>query len=52
MAREIRLRTIKRKPIDEDKLALAFLLLAKSLSEDEQRTGETASNDARGEEAA
>ena len=33
MARQIRLRTIRRKEIDEDKLALAFWLLAKSLEE-------------------
>ena len=34
MARNIRVRGIKRKEIDEDKLALAFLLLAKVLHED------------------
>lgn len=31
--RNIRVRGIRRKEIDEDKLALAFLLLAKSLHE-------------------
>ncbi len=33
MARKIKLRTIERKQIDEDKLALAFWLLAKGLQE-------------------
>ena len=36
MAREIRIRVIKRREIDEEKLALAFWLLAKSLYEQEQ----------------
>jgi hypothetical protein len=36
MARNIRVRGIKRKQIDEDKLALAFLLLAKVLHEQEE----------------
>lgn len=47
MARNIRVRGIKRKQIDEDKLALAFLLLAKVLHEqDEARTAaEPAAND-------
>jgi hypothetical protein len=34
MTRNIRVRGIKRKQIDEDKLALAFLLLAKVIHED------------------
>ncbi len=38
MARNIRVRAIKRRELDEDKLALAFLMLAKSLSE--QHDGE------------
>ena len=33
MARRLRIRAIRRKEVDEDKLALAFLLLAKQLSE-------------------
>ena len=33
MARSIKVRGIRRKQIDEDKLALAFLLLAKTLHE-------------------
>jgi hypothetical protein len=39
MAREIRIRTVKRKEIDEDKLALAFLLLAKLLCEQDAKEG-------------
>ena len=35
MARNIRVRGIRRKQIDEDKLALAFLLLAKTTHEQE-----------------
>lgn len=38
MARNIRVRGIKRKQIDEDKLALAFLLLAKVIHEQEDGT--------------
>ncbi len=34
MSRDLRIRAVYRKQIDEDKLALAFLLLAKSLSEE------------------
>lgn len=37
MARELRIKGVRRKQIDEDKLALAFLLLAKVLHEQEQR---------------
>lgn len=33
MTRRIRVRAIKRREVDEDKLALAFLLLAKTLHE-------------------
>ncbi len=33
MARQIRVRAIKRREVDEDKLALAFLMLAKVLHE-------------------
>jgi hypothetical protein len=36
MARQVRVRSIKRKELDEDKLALAFLLLAKIIDEAEQ----------------
>lgn len=36
MARNIRIRGIKRKQIDEDKLALAFLLLAKTIHEQDE----------------
>ncbi len=36
MARNIRVRGIKRKQIDEDKLALAFLLLAKVIHEQDE----------------
>lgn len=36
MARNIRVRGIKRKQIDEDKLALAFLLLAKIIHEQDE----------------
>ena len=40
MARNIRVRGIRRKEIDEDKLALAFLMLAKILHEQEQADAE------------
>ena len=40
MARNIRVRGIRRKEIDEDKLALAFLMLAKILHEQEQSDAE------------
>jgi hypothetical protein len=33
MARRLRIRAMRRKPVDEDKLALAFLLLAEQLAE-------------------
>jgi hypothetical protein len=33
MARRLRIRAIRRKEVDEDKLALAFLLLAQQLAE-------------------
>ena len=33
MSKQIRVRGVRRKQIDEDKLALAFLLLAKTLHE-------------------
>ena len=36
MAKEIRVRSVRRREIDEDKLAVAFLLLAKILAEQEQ----------------
>lgn len=51
MTRRVKVREVRRRQIDEDKLALAFLLLAKSLDGDEESpadeaiTGET---DARG----
>lgn len=38
-ARNIRVRGIRRKQIDEDKLALAFLLLAKIIHEQDQAAG-------------
>jgi hypothetical protein len=42
MARQIRIRSIKRERIDEDKLALAFLMLAKILDEEERKANKTA----------
>lgn len=36
MSKRIRVKSIKRKQLDEDKLALAFLLLAKILDETER----------------
>jgi len=39
MSQHIRVRSIKRKQLDEDKLALAFLLLAKILDETEREGG-------------
>jgi hypothetical protein len=36
MARNIRVRAIKRREVDEDKLALAFLMLAKVIHEQER----------------
>lgn len=38
MAKQIRVRAVRRKQIDEDKLAMAFLMLAKIL--DEQKSNE------------
>lgn len=34
MARQIRVRAVRRREVDEDKLALAFLMLAKVLHDD------------------
>lgn len=33
MSRQVRVRGVRRKPLDEDKLAYAFLLLARALRE-------------------
>jgi hypothetical protein len=41
MSSHIRIKSIKRKEIDEDKLALAFLLLAKVLYEGESAAPES-----------
>jgi hypothetical protein len=42
MARRLKIRALQRKEIDEDKLALAFLMLAKALQEEAaKRGGET-----------
>ena len=50
MERQIRIVGIKRKEIDEEKLALAFLMLAKTLhNQHEQR--ETSTSDASSNEA-
>ncbi len=46
MARQIRVRSIKRERIDEDKLALAFLMLAKILDEEERAAKTLAPGDA------
>lgn len=35
MARNIRVRAVRRREVDEDKLALAFLMLAKAIGEQE-----------------
>ncbi len=40
MARSISVRGVRRKEVDEDKLALAFLMLAKVLHEQEHATSE------------
>jgi hypothetical protein len=50
MTRNIRVQGIKRKQIDEDKLALAFLLLAKVLHEQEE--AETATKPAANDHSA
>jgi len=50
MGRNIRVRAIKRKEVDEDKLALAFLMLAKVLHE--QAAGESRSDESESSEAA
>lgn len=50
MTREVRVRGIRRREIDEDKLALAFLLLAKALHE--QRTGGAKNNQSNPDEDA
>jgi hypothetical protein len=53
MSSHIRIKSIKRKEIDEDKLALAFLLLAKILYEaDAARTDSAGSGGAADSEAA
>jgi len=44
MARNIRVRAIRRREVDEDKLALAFLMLAKTISE--QKDTESSADDA------
>jgi hypothetical protein len=44
MARPLKVRSIKRKEIDEDKLALAFLMLAKILHERETEAGQPDEN--------
>jgi hypothetical protein len=45
MGRHIRVRGVRRKEIDEDKLALAFLMLAKVMrGDDEQERGEGGSH--------
>jgi hypothetical protein len=36
MNRQVRVRGVRRKEIDEDKLALAFMLLAKTLREQQE----------------
>lgn len=41
MARNIRVRGIKRKQIDEDKLALAFLMLAKVIHDQDEAEAAT-----------
>jgi hypothetical protein len=51
MAREIRVRAVRRKEIDEDKLAVAFLLLAKILHEQEE-AAKASGKDKSGREAA
>jgi hypothetical protein len=38
--RNVRVRGVRRKQIDEDKLALAFLLLAKTIHEQDQATAD------------
>jgi hypothetical protein len=55
MPKNLRVRTVKRKEIDEDKLALAFFLLAKVLQEQdsgEDQDDETANATASGAGAA
>lgn len=55
MARQIRVRGIRRREVDEDKLALAFLMLAKVLNEQVATPADKASSDddpAAGPEAA
>jgi hypothetical protein len=38
MSRQLRIRTKYRKPLDEDRIALAFLMLAKQLREEGKKT--------------
>lgn len=48
MVRQIRVRGVRRKQIDEDKLAMAFLMLAKVLTEQSDASeSESSSIDAR-----
>jgi hypothetical protein len=39
MAMDVHLRGIRRKPLDEDKLAMSFLMLAKIVADEERQAG-------------
>lgn len=45
MKRDIRVRGVRKKQIDEDKLALAFLMLAKVICEQERSDAEQTSRE-------
>lgn len=45
MARHMRIRATRRKEIDDEKLALAFLLLAKILNEQDQESSPLTDDD-------
>jgi len=52
MTRRLRIRAMRRKPVDEDKLALAFLLLAEQLAAADETERDDEPENSPGREAA
>jgi hypothetical protein len=52
MARNVRVKAIKRRGVDEDKLALAFLMLAKAMTEQNKLAEAKGEESSRDQEAA
>jgi hypothetical protein len=52
MARNIRIKAVKRREVDEDKLALAFLMLAKVIQKEAAQEHETNDDEAPGDREA